>query len=93
MTEWNVVALVAEKWGLPGVILLGLCFVVYRFGLRPHSEPAMTTETADAIAALTRKIDAQHVEAQGARDEVSKALHNLDNRMVRIEVTLEHIKR
>ena len=90
MNEWNIVALVLEKWGLPGVIGIGLAWAAYRFGMHPApSAPAAQNDTAAAIARLSDKIDANHDVAEAQRREVTDALHGLDRRMVRIETTLE----
>ena len=93
MNEWNVAALLVEKFGLPGAVLVMLAWAMYRFGATPSQQPAMTNETAAAIAKLADKIDAHHATAEAQRDDVSRALHSLDNRMVRIETTLDHINK
>jgi hypothetical protein len=90
LNEWNVIALLVEKWGLPGLIVAGLGWAAYRFGLHPAPvAPAVTNETAAAIMRLSDKIDAHHDAAEVQRKEVTDALHGLDRRMVRIETTLE----
>lgn len=89
MTEWDVFALLFEKWGLPGLILAGLGWAAYRFGLHPApSAPPVRDETAAALARLSDKIDAHHDAAEAQRKEVTEALHGLDRRMVVIETTL-----
>lgn len=91
MNEWSIIALLVEKWGLPGLILAGLGWAAYRFGIHPSpsTSPAMTNDTAAAIARLADKLDARHEEAEAQRKQFADEIHSLDKRVVRIETTLE----
>lgn len=91
MNEWNIVALILDKWGLPGLIMAGLAWAAYRFGLHPSpaSAAAMTNDTAAAIARLSDKLDARHEEAEAQRKLFSEEIHSLDKRVVRIETKLD----
>lgn len=90
MTEWNIAALIIEKWGVPGLIVLGIAWVMYRFGAHPSRDHA---PASDPIADIARKLDAHHAAAEIQRKEVTEALHRLDNRLVVIETTLDVSKR
>jgi hypothetical protein len=85
VNEWNVISLIVEKWGLPGVIGIGIVWAMYRFGATPSQQPAMTNETAAAISRLVDKIDAHHAQAQTQREEVMESLHGLDKRLAVME--------
>jgi hypothetical protein len=88
VNEWNIAALILERWGLPGLIGCGLIWAMYRFGVTPMptSPPReVPNEMAVAIAKLAEKMDAHHANAQGQREEVMEFLHGLDKRLAVME--------
>jgi hypothetical protein len=95
VNEWSVIALIVEKWGLPGAVLAGIAWAMWRFGPTPSApHPVqMSNETADAIRRLSDKIDANHTTAQGQHEKVMNGLHGLDLRLAVLETTVAERKR
>jgi hypothetical protein len=78
MTQWDVVAMLVEKWGVPGVVLAGIAWAMWRFGVKPTSGGPMVNETAQAIEHLSAKIDTLKIE--------------VTDRLARVETNVENMK-
>jgi hypothetical protein len=78
MTQWDVVAMLVERWGVPGAVLAGIAWAMWRFGVKPASGGPMINETAEAIEALSAKIDTLKIE--------------VTDRMARLETNVENMK-
>lgn len=81
MNDAEFFAMVADKYGLPGAILSFLGWAIYRFGLKPNSNP-VSNETAEAIEKLSGKMDA-------FRDSLSGQVSQIDRRLIRVETKME----
>ena len=95
MNEQDFITLMVEKLGLPGVILAGLGWAIYRFGPTPshHAAPPMTNETAAAINAMRAEIADFRAEVADLRKALAANEKEWGQRVVRAEADIANIYR
>ena len=79
MTEWDFVALMVEKFGLPGAVLLVLGWAIYRFGATPAGR------TASGDTSTTAAID-------NLRADLAAMSKEMTDRLARVETNIANLK-
>lgn len=77
MTEHDFLAMIADKYGLPGAVIAAVLWLGFRFGWKPTGTP-ITNETAAAINKLSDKMDG-----------MSKEVSQMNGRLIRVETKME----
>lgn len=78
MTQWDLIAQLIDKFGLPGAVLLVLAWAMYRFGPTPTPHKSEPSTTA-AIEKLS--------------DELAAMSKEMTDRLARVETNIANIQR
>jgi hypothetical protein len=76
MNEWEFLTLLVEKFGVPGVVLGGIGWAMYRFGFKPNGGEVVVNETAQAINGLAAKMEDFKIEVT---DKIARLETNVEN--------------